>query len=180
MTDTGVKAFVLVGRYPGSHNPTARALGKVGALTLEAARAQAREWLKQIGAGVDPAHAAVKAEGDTLCAISQEYFTREGGRLRSVDNLRSSLDRLILPVLGAHPISTIRRSDVVRLLDKVQDERGPIAANRCLALIRRVMNWHATRSDDFHSPIVRGMARPRVARDRVLTDDEIRAVWQDS
>jgi Arm DNA-binding domain len=41
-TDTGAKSFVLVGRFPGSRNPTARALGKVGAVTLLDARARAR------------------------------------------------------------------------------------------------------------------------------------------
>jgi integrase len=53
-------------------------------------------------------------------------------------------------------------------------------ADRTLALVRKIMNWHATRSDDFRSPIVRGMARVRPserARERVLTDDEIRAIW---
>jgi integrase len=43
------------------------------------------------------------------------------------------------------------------------------------------MNWHSARSDDFRSPIVRGMARTRPrerARERVLTDDELRAVWR--
>jgi integrase len=43
------------------------------------------------------------------------------------------------------------------------------------------MNWHASRSDSFRSPIVRGMARTKPkerARDRVLTDDELRAVWK--
>jgi integrase len=41
------------------------------------------------------------------------------------------------------------------------------------------MNWHAARSDEFRSPIVRGMNRDAGrSRDRVLTDDELRAVWQ--
>src|SRR5215211_5757819 len=43
------------------------------------------------------------------------------------------------------------------------------------------MNWHASRSDEFRSPIVRGMARTsgkERARARVLSDDELRAVWQ--
>ncbi len=40
------------------------------------------------------------------------------------------------------------------------------------------MNWHAARSDDFRSPIVRGMARTEVARERILNDDELRAVWK--
>ena len=54
-------------------------------------------------------------------------------------------------------------------------------ADRTLAYIRKVINWHAGRSDDFRSPIVRGMARTsgkERARARILTDDEIRAVWK--
>ena len=54
-------------------------------------------------------------------------------------------------------------------------------ADHVLAYLRRVMTWHAARSDDFRSPIVRGMARTRPSqrrRQRVLSDDEIRAVWR--
>src|SRR4029077_9807861 len=41
------------------------------------------------------------------------------------------------------------------------------------------MNWHAARDDDFRSPIVRGMNRHKAnRRERVLNDDEIRAVWR--
>jgi integrase len=49
-----------------------------------------------------------------------------------------------------------------------------------LATIRKIMNWHASRSDDFRSPIVRGMARTKGSerkRARILTDDELRAIW---
>jgi integrase len=50
-----------------------------------------------------------------------------------------------------------------------------------LACIRRVFNWHASRSDTFRSPIVRGMSRTKPKereRERVLDDDELRAVWR--
>jgi hypothetical protein len=53
-------------------------------------------------------------------------------------------------------------------------------ATQTLSIIRKIMNWHATRSDDFLSPVVRGMARTKPserARERVLTDDEIRKIW---
>jgi integrase len=43
------------------------------------------------------------------------------------------------------------------------------------------MNWHASRDDDFLSPIRRGMGRVKSseqARDRVLSDDELRAIWR--
>jgi hypothetical protein len=66
ITDTGAKSFVLVGRFGGSKNPTARALGKVGAITLEQARVQAREWLGQMATGVDPAEVKRQREEGTL------------------------------------------------------------------------------------------------------------------
>jgi integrase len=53
-------------------------------------------------------------------------------------------------------------------------------ADMTLAYVRKVMNWHASRSDDFRSPIVRGMARTKPkerARKRILSDDELRTVW---
>ena len=43
VTASGSKNFVLVTRYPGSANPTARALGKVGAITLADVRTKGRE-----------------------------------------------------------------------------------------------------------------------------------------
>jgi integrase len=54
-------------------------------------------------------------------------------------------------------------------------------ADHVLGVVRRIMNWHASRTDDFRSPIVRGMARTSNkdrARARVLTDDELRSVWK--
>jgi integrase len=79
------------------------------------------------------------------------------------------------------PIDQIRRSDIIQLLDRIQDENGPVMADSTLAFLRRVMNWHASRSDEFRSPIVRGMARTKPkerARQRTLTDDELRAIWR--
>jgi integrase len=178
VTDTGAKAYVLVGRFPGNPNPTARSIGRVGAISLEAARVVAREWLAIMRAGRDPAREAAKAAADTLKAICEEYQAREGHKLRSAEWRQSVLARLVYPRLGSTPIVEIRRSDVVRLLDRISDENGPVIANRTLGLLSRIFSWHAKRSDNFSSPIVRGMATAEQARDRVLSDDEIRAVWK--
>jgi integrase len=54
-------------------------------------------------------------------------------------------------------------------------------AHLTLAFVSKLFNWHASRDDEFKSPIVRGMGRVKPgehARDRVLSDDELRAVWQ--
>jgi hypothetical protein len=44
-----------------------------------------------------------------------------------------ALERLIYPKLGPMPINDIRRSDSVRLLDQIEDENGPSAAQMALA-----------------------------------------------
>jgi integrase len=176
VTANGAKTFVLLARFPGFENPTARALGKVGTITLGDVREKAREWHKLISAGTDPANAVQNGDG-TFKAICEDYLRRDAVKLRTVDEVRTKLARLVYPSLGGMPITAIRRTDIARLLDQIEDRNGPVAANRTLAVVGRVMNWYAARSDDFRSPIVRGMARAETARDRVLTDPELRAVW---
>jgi integrase len=102
------------------------------------------------------------------------------------------LERLVYKEVGDRPITDIRRSEIIRLLDRIEAgelkdkdgdpiKGGPVMADRTLAVVRKIMNWHATRSDDFRSPIVRGMARTKPkerTRSRTLTDHELRAVWK--
>ena len=155
-----------------------------GVLGLEAARKRAKTLLGEVAHDRDPLgerRAARAREEDTFQAVADSYFVREGKKLRTVEDRRQAMARLVYPVMGARPIADIRRSDIVRLLDRIEDEKGPVMADLTLAYIRRVMNWHASRSDEFRSPIVRGMARTSAkerARARILSDDELRAVWK--
>jgi integrase len=179
VTDRGVKSFVLVTRYPGADSPAPRSLGIYGGISLEAARNKAREWLALIAAGTDPEQAAARKREQTFQAISEQYFLRKAKDHRSRRLSEATLARLVHPTFGPRPIEAINRSDIVRLLDRIEDECGPIMANRTLGIINRVMNFHASRSDDFRSPLVRGMSRGKEqARSRVLSDDELRAIWK--
>jgi hypothetical protein len=54
------------------------------------------------------------------------------------------LERLAYPEIGAKLVDQIRRSDIIRLLDRIEDENGKATADQLLAFIRRVMNWHAS------------------------------------
>jgi integrase len=165
--------FTLAGKR---HRMT---LGTYPATSLARAHTLADEARAELEAGRDPRSALAKPE--TLRAICEEWAAREAGRLRTGKDRHAILERLVYPTLGARPLADIRRSDLVRLLDRIEDERGPAAADRTLNIVRSVFNWHASRSDDFRSPIVRGMARTKPherARSRVLTDDELRLVWR--
>jgi integrase len=180
VTDTGAKAFVLVGRFGGSKNPTARSIGRVGAVSLARARVQAREWLAQMADGLDPVQVKRAAEAGTLRAIAEDHHAKEGAKLRTGDWRWAVWERHILPAFGERQIGDIKRSEIVRLMDRVGESAGPVMANRVLTLLRRTMNWYAIRSDSFRSPIVRGMTNPERSRDRVLNDDELRRIWSAS
>ena len=97
VTDRGAKSFVLVGRFPGSRNPTARAIGRVGAVTLLDARARAREWLAQLAAGVDPALAKGQRSALTFRSVAEDFQRRDGAHLRSAGWRLSVLVRTSVP-----------------------------------------------------------------------------------
>ena len=150
-------------------------------LTLQEARKEAKKLLGDVAKGNHPLaerrRAAQKGE-NTFKSIAEEHIRQSSNR--SVSQMKAALERLVYPKLGLRPITDITRGDIVRLLDRIADERGPTAADQALSFVRTVMNWHAIRDDRFINPIVRGMARTSTnerARKRVLSDDELRAVW---
>jgi integrase len=157
-------------------------IAAVGKITPEQARTRAQTLLGAVAHGRDPAQERRKAEAvpkNTLRGIVENYLAREGGQLRTIEDRRAAFERLVFPKLGPRQVDSIRRSEIVDLLDEIEDRNGGRMANLTLAYLRRALNWHAARVDDFRSPIVRGMARGApTKRDRVLTDDELRAFWR--
>jgi len=171
-TDGGCKTYVLVRRF-GSKNATARAIGKVGQVSLEWARKRAQEWNQALAEGRD-----LQAEqAETFKAVSESYMDREGRNLRTASERYSILEK-VYPVLGNRPCSQIRRGEIVTLLDQIEATRGREAAHRTLMVINKILGWHAARSDTFVNPIVKGMGRTAGnKRQRVLDDQELRSLW---
>jgi integrase len=157
-------------------------------ITLAQARKLAADAMFEVARNNDPAETkkatqvkAAAAAKDTLAAICAEYWKRDGNKLRTAGVRSGILARLVYPILGDRQIDTIKRSEIIRLLDKIEDNNGPRQADIVLALLRRIMNWHASRSDEFRTPIVRGMGRCKPKereRSRILTDKELQAVWK--
>jgi integrase len=184
VTRNGHKSFVV--QYRAGRR--SRRMHLHGASKLDAARDQAKAILGDVAKGralrqvIDPLEdrrRELRKDRNTLRSVINDYLSEADG-LRSIEQRRDIFDRLVVPRLGARQIEEIGRRDIKQLLDGVAEKNGPVQADMVLALVRRVFNWHAARSDDYRSPIVRGMARTKPkerARSRVLTDDEIRAIW---
>jgi integrase len=191
---SGHKSFAARFRFQGKPKKLS-----LGTIPLAAARKAATGALHDAKEGRDPTAAKQEAkverravEANTFRFIVERYMTlvagmrRDGdkvtfgGNIRTAPQQQRTLERAILPTLGHRPVVEIKRSEIVALLDRIEMESGPVAADRALALIRRILNWFATRADNFAPPVVRGMARTKTkerARSRILTDEEIRAIW---
>jgi len=155
-------------------------------LSLAAARELATKALRQARAGSDPCAAKQRqrqeeraAESDTLVAIATEYLRREGPRLRTLNQRKADLDLVCASVLGRLPVAEIRRAQFVRVFDHIADHNGPVRADRVLSATKTLLAWHGNRSD-YVSVLGRGLRRTSIqerARSRILSDDELRAVW---
>ena len=155
--------------------PTTSKLGKWPVLSLADARAKAKVFL------ADPQKALQQADSGSFRDVAQNFIKRhvEANKLRSKGDIVRCLEKYVYPHWGDRPFREIRRGDVANLLDHIEDNHGKRMADVVLGMIRSLMNWYTTRDDDYVSPIVKGMKRSNGngGRARILTDDEIRALW---
>src|SRR5689334_2825883 len=112
VTDRGHKSFALRCRYP-SHpdNPTRRALGDYGALSLDDARQKARRWIELIGKGIDPKidEARQKAEAqrrqvNTFAAVADDYLERHAAKLARSQQVERIINSEFVKRWGARPV----------------------------------------------------------------------------
>jgi integrase len=156
-------------------------VGDAGSMGIEEARGKAREAIRRVKAGLPPVEPP-KPAPQTVAAVAHDWLTRvvDAERHRTAPERRRVVERYIVPHIGSLDFIALRRSDIARLLDTIQDEHGPQQADAVLSVLRAIASWVQSREDDYRPPFVRGMKRtPRSQhlRSRILTDDELRAVW---
>jgi integrase len=174
----GQKTFITIARNPAGKQVWTT-IGATDVLSIDESREQAREVLKRVRAG----EAAFETPPDSFADVAARWLKRHGEakRLRSLTQIKRLLNTHVLPEWGDRPFLGIRRSDVAALLDGIEDRHGARQADLVLTIVRSIMNWCATRRDDYNPPIVKGMRRQNpkeTERERVLTDDELRLIWK--
>jgi integrase len=165
-------------------------LGRHGNITVEQARTLAKKRAGEVADARDPVaenkakqiekEKAKLAILNTVNAILDVFVARHVNQLRSGYQIVRAFDVYVRPRIGKIGIFDLKRRDIVEMLDAIEDENGPVMADRVLAHVRKAFNWQAARDDQFSPPIVRGMARTKPAeraRTRALSDDEIISLW---
>lgn len=175
---SGTKTFAVVARDPHGKQVWA-SIGPADTFKIEEARERGRRALQRIRDGLPPFEEA-PTKPATFAEVAASWMKRhvEAKGLLSKAEMERCLKVYVLPEWEDRGFVSIRRGDITSLLDKIEDDRGPRQADVVLGILRGIANWYAARHDDYASPFTKGMRRqPQTRRERILSDDELRAVW---
>jgi integrase len=200
----GKKTFVFLGRF-STKNATLRTIGVYGDgegyWSLSRARTEAEKWRAMAKQGLDPAAPKSVANGDpeTFADVLDLFVKYHLSKRRTAANVERSLrmdflaerkgadgkwtvsDDLVTKSRGKwrdRKLTSIDRKEITRLITSVHDDGRPIQANRLLSYVKKLFTFAVDRGLLDASPAA-GVKKPTEEnkRDRVLDDDEIRAIW---
>ena len=189
---SGRKVFTLLYRMKGGRARKKERIdiGTHPPLSLAKARELAGELRTQIQTGKDPRRERelaapsgdVLGDGVTVKQLLDAYLLHPsgGGRLRAASTFphyRRLIEAEIVPAFGDRRAAEVARTEVRDWSETLAGEK-PVVANRAFAVMRRCYEWALGRDLVQASPFV-GIHKPatELARDRVLSDTEIRAVF---
>ena len=182
-------SFILFARFGGV--PTRRTIGPVGKIGLSAARTVARAWLQLASEGRDPkaeekAARLAKEGRKTFGELAEVFITRHIRKQRRAAQTEREIRRELLPKLGERPLAEITRKEIATLIGEIRDRPAPRQAHNIFGHVRRFYSWLLSQPEYEDlvaaSPCDRIRAKDLIGekrhRQRVLSDDELRAVWQ--
>lgn len=174
---------VWIAQYRVGTKQRRATIGSASVIDLDDARQRAREMLAHVQLGTDPhaeREAAKVRAAVTFGSELPRYLARAESRLRasSFRDVRRYLDVQSRPLHGM-PLTDVRRAHVAALLGKIAETSGPFASNRARAALSAFFAWMVGEGlTETNVVIGTNKATAETARDRVLTDAELVAVWR--
>ena len=190
ITEAGKKSWSVMyrvaGRGDGGNRGALRrmTLGAYPLIDLKAARDKARAAIDLADRGDDPADQRkdeLRQKGERVFEVICARFIELHAKAHTVKwkDTERLLNTYVVPEWKSKPIDTLDRATAHELLDEIAMEHGTGAAREVRKHITKFFNWAVDRGLLTASPVA-GMRRPElgyVARERVLTMDELKAIW---
>jgi len=187
---SGAKSWAVRYRFEGE--PKKHTLGPYPALSLADARDRARDTMRKVGEGRNPAGEKAKAKLEAkrpkqepkskiveFEAVVTDFVERYAKpNTRDWKGTESMLRRHFVSRWKGMHIGDIAKSDVIEALeDMVEDGMGP-GANRAFSQLRKMFNWLVEKDRLKISPCY-GIKKivQESERDRYLSDLEIYLYW---
>jgi len=185
VTENGHRSWCYLFTSPRNGKRARSTLGSYPSTSLAAARGKAVEAKGQVEAGQDPRDVAIAQEAGamTVAGLIPSYLEkphrRTGKPRKSVKEIERRLNRNVVPLNGDVRLADLHKRDVNRFIAPIMKRKRPIEAARVFEDFRAMVRWAVKQGYLDHNPL-EGMEAPAVSveGDRVLTDDEIRTLWQ--
>lgn len=181
VTPTGIKTWVFRYRFDGVLKRLT--LGKYPVVGLTEARKQREIAIQQIANGIDPfvlkkqekeGRVSTPFFGDLL----NEFWDIELSKKKSGPATLHLIQKNVLPDWKHRKVVDLKRRDIVMILDKVKARGAEVLSNRVLGSLTRMFNFAAERGIIEDTPCSRIRKVKETPRDRVLTNAEIKLLWE--
>jgi integrase len=180
ITDKDARSWFVMYRTGEDRKQRRLKIGDGRIMRLGEAREAARDALRKVAHGTDPAQDKPVAAG-TVRAVATDYLARyvkKHTRASTFKETKRTFEVDVLPVWGARPIGSITRRDAGELLDTIVARGAEVQANRTLGRLKTFFHWVVDEEVIATSPVARMKPLTReISRDRVLSDEEIVWFW---
>lgn len=155
-------------------------LGRFPAMTLEKARTAALKIVMAVSEGDDPALTGrAKREAMTVQDLGEVFIEKYSKRHKKTwQEDQRILNADIYPAIGRMKAISVKRRDIIDILEQKADAGRLSQSTHVLAVLRKMFNW-AVENDYLTASPASGI-KPRgkaVKRDRILSNDELRSIW---
>jgi integrase len=182
VTPKGRKVFVVLYRTAGAGSQLRKfTIGPYGRVTLHQARVAAQKIFAARLEGRDPAvekrEARRRTVEDGVGDLIEAFIAQHVSQNRSAREISRLLRREFGSSWSNRSIHGLKKRDVIDVVSGIEDRGAPVAANKALKTIKTFFRWCVGRAVLDQSP-ADGIPLPskQIARDRVLSDDELARV----
>lgn len=159
-------------------------IGRRDAVTLLDARKKADELRTAVGGGADPvADGDAKKSAITFKDLFEDRLKKDDARAKAtLDNYRIALNakyggKSIIDDIGELPADQITADQIATILERIE-EGSKSAAHKARSALGSTYRWGLSRRKVKVNPVkALGFTYQSTPRERVLTDDEVRKLW---
>jgi integrase len=182
VTSEGVKSWTVRYRRHSDGKRQRVTLGRYPDMRLRDAREKARATLNDARSGADPAGAKKERRAaDTFHGLAEQWIAAKTRQGRAASYMKRSAFRLnAMPEsFTSQKARDVTRAHVSGMLDQIGKDGATTEVNRYHAFVSGIFKWAVSEGFIDRDPS-QGLKKrfDERARERVLTDAEVRAFWE--
>lgn len=178
VTPNGKKTWFVFYRINGRKRRVT--LGQFPNVSLADAREAAKIKFGDIAKGVDPATIRDQIKNDyTVSELVDKFIQSISLKVQTCKDIDRRLQNHLVKKYGNRKVKTLRKPDILELIDAVVALKYKSEPNRLLKDMRQMFNWAIDREIVQFNPCIN--IKPPLkeyAKDRVLTPKEIFELWE--